>query len=77
MQVNQNRKRRLVEGCLPGVVPDARGDGRVMNLDITREAGIGAYVGAPLWFSDGRLYGTLCALSHSPIPRSGSATCAS
>lgn len=60
--------RRSVEGCLPGVVPDTRGDERVKNLDIIREEGIGAYVGVPLWFSDGRLYGTLCALSHSPDP---------
>ncbi|MDQ3943146.1 MAG: GAF domain-containing protein [Actinomycetota bacterium] len=60
--------RRLVEGRLPSVVPDARGDERVKNLDMTREAGIGAYVGVPLRFSDGRLYGTMCALSHSPDP---------
>jgi putative nucleotidyltransferase with HDIG domain len=60
--------RRLVEGRLPSVVPDARGDERVKNLEMTREAGIGAYVGVPLRFSDGRLYGTLAALSHSPDP---------
>jgi hypothetical protein len=57
--------RRLVEGRLPSAVPDARGDERVKDLDMTREAGIGAYVGVPLQFSDGRLYGTLAALSHS------------
>jgi putative nucleotidyltransferase with HDIG domain len=60
--------RRLVEGCLPSAVPDARGDKRVKDLDMTREAGIDAYVGVPLQFSDGRLYGTLAALSHSPEP---------
>jgi putative nucleotidyltransferase with HDIG domain len=60
--------RRLVEGRLPSVVPDTRGDERVKNLGMTREAGIGAYVGVPLRFSDGRLYGTLAALSHSPDP---------
>ncbi len=38
---------------------------------MTREAGIGAYVGVPLRFSDGHLYGTLCALSHSPDPSLG------
>jgi GAF domain-containing protein len=58
----------LVEGRLPGVVPDVRSDERVRDLDITREAGIGACVGVPLRFSDGRLYGTLCVLSHSPDP---------
>jgi putative nucleotidyltransferase with HDIG domain len=57
---------RLVEGRLPSVVPDARDDERVKNLDMTRKADIGAYVGVPLRFSDDRLYGTLGALSHSP-----------
>ena len=60
--------RSLVEGRLPGVVPDARSDERVRDLDMTREAGVGAYLGVPLRFSDDRLYGVLCALSHSPAP---------
>lgn len=58
----------VVGGKLPNVVPDAKGDGRVADLDITRESGIGSYVGLPLRFSDGRLYGTLCCLSHTPDP---------
>jgi putative nucleotidyltransferase with HDIG domain len=58
--------RGLVEGRLPGVVPDARSDERVRDLDMTCEAGVGAYLGVPLRFSDDRLYGVLCALSHSP-----------
>jgi response regulator RpfG family c-di-GMP phosphodiesterase len=60
--------RGLVEGRLPGVVPDARSDERVRDLDMTREAGVGAYLAVPLRFSDGRLYGALCAFSHSPAP---------
>jgi putative nucleotidyltransferase with HDIG domain len=58
----------LDEDRLPSAVPDAKGDERVKDLDMTREAGIGAYVSVPLQFSDGRLYGTLAALSHSPEP---------
>jgi signal transduction histidine kinase len=50
------------------VIPDAKSDGRVRFLDVTGEAGIGSYVGVPIRFSDGHLYGTLCALSHSPDP---------
>ena len=61
--------KRVVDGKLPNVVPDAGSDGRVSGLDVTREAGIGSYVGLPLRFSDGRVYGTLCCLSHSPEPR--------
>ena len=60
--------RLLTEGRLPSVVPDAGADRRVRGLDVTGEARIGSYVGVPIRFSDGSLYGTLCALSHSPDP---------
>ena len=60
--------KRVVEGSLPNVVPDAGSDGRVSGLEVTRKAGIDSYVGQPLRFSDGRVYGTLCCLSHSPEP---------
>jgi signal transduction histidine kinase len=58
----------LLEGRLPNVIPDAKADGRVKFLNVTGEAGIGSYVGAPIRFSDGHLYGTFCVLSHSPEP---------
>ena len=61
--------KRVVNGTLPNVVPDANSDGRVSGLEVTREADIGSYVGLPLRFSDGRVYGTLCCLSHSPDPQ--------
>ena len=60
--------RLLLEGHLPNVIPDAKADGRVRFLEITGKAGIGSYVGAPIRFSDGTLYGTFCVLSHSPEP---------
>ena len=63
--------RLLLEGRLPNVIPDAEADGRVRFLQITGKAGIGSYVGAPIRFSDGTLYGTLCVLSHSPEPSLG------
>ncbi len=58
----------LLEGRLPNVIPDAKADGRVKILEVTGKADIGSYVGAPIRFSDGHLYGTLCVLSHSPNP---------
>ncbi len=58
--------RLLMEGRLPSVINDAKADERVKHLDVTGEARIGSYVGVPIRFSDGRLYGTLCALSHAP-----------
>ena len=60
--------RLLMEGRLPNVIADAKRDERVTFLDVTGEAAIGSYVGVPIRFSDGHLYGTLCALSHSSDP---------
>jgi HD-GYP domain-containing protein (c-di-GMP phosphodiesterase class II) len=60
--------KRVIDGSLPRVIPNAQDDERAKDLDITGEANIGSYAGVPLRFSDGRLYGMLCALSHSPDP---------
>lgn len=59
---------RIIDGRVPNALPDTRADERVKDLDITRAANIGSYVGFPLRLSDGRLYGTLCCASHSPDP---------
>jgi putative nucleotidyltransferase with HDIG domain len=56
-----------VEG-FTNLIRDTKDDVRVKDLRVTDEAGIGSYAGIPVRFSDGRLYGTLCALSHSPDP---------
>ena len=63
--------KRVVDGQLPSVVPDAKNDERVNGLEVTHEADIGSYVGLPLRFSDGRVYGTLCCLSHTSEPQLG------
>jgi EAL domain-containing protein (putative c-di-GMP-specific phosphodiesterase class I) len=66
--VEQTYCRRMVQGELPQLVPNAAFDDRTADLPITREAGIGAYVGAPIRLWDGTLYGTLCCLSRSAEP---------
>jgi EAL domain-containing protein (putative c-di-GMP-specific phosphodiesterase class I) len=58
----------MVKGQLAHVVPDAKAHPRVMDLAVTTSADIGAYVGVPVNLWDGRLYGTLCCLSHSAQP---------
>ena len=58
----------MVAGRVSNVVPDVRQERRIKDLAAVREAGVGAYVGVPLTFSDGRLYGTMCCLSRSPEP---------
>jgi EAL domain-containing protein (putative c-di-GMP-specific phosphodiesterase class I) len=60
--------RRMVQGDLPSLLPDAAFDERTADLPITREAGIGAYVGVPIRLWDGTLYGTLCCLSRASEP---------
>jgi EAL domain-containing protein (putative c-di-GMP-specific phosphodiesterase class I) len=60
--------RRMVRGELPQLVRDARDDERTADLPVTREAGIGAYLGVPIRLWDGTLYGTLCCLSRAPEP---------
>ena len=59
---------RMLKGRLPSVVRDTMNDPRTADLSTTREAEIGAYVGVPVRLWDGRLYGTLCCLSHEPEP---------
>jgi response regulator RpfG family c-di-GMP phosphodiesterase len=61
--------RRVIEGRIPSVVTDVGEDEEVRELGVTRVANIGSYVGVPVEFSDGRVYGTLCCMSHSPEPR--------
>ena len=66
--------RRMVQGEIPHLVQDAAYDERTADLSMTREAGIGAYVGAPIRLWDGTLYGTLCCLSRSAEPSLKAAT---
>jgi HD-GYP domain-containing protein (c-di-GMP phosphodiesterase class II) len=55
---------RVLDGRLPNLIPDTHADERAAELPGTTVVGIGSYVSMPLRFSDGRLYGTLCAASH-------------
>jgi GAF domain-containing protein len=57
--------RRMTLGEIPNVINDAKHDERVKDLEITRLADVGAYIGVPLQFSDGTLYGTICCASHN------------
>jgi signal transduction histidine kinase len=59
---------RVVDGRLPSLVPDTAAEPEVRDLPATAAAGLRAYVGVPLSLPDGRLYGTLCAASHSARP---------
>ena len=60
--------RRVIERRIPSVVANAEEDEEVRDLGVKHAADIGSYVGVPLQLSDGRLYGTICCMSHSPDP---------
>ena len=62
---------RVMDGRLPNVIPDVRGDDRAASMPITQIADVGAFTSVPLRFSDGRLYGTLCTASHNAMPSLG------
>ncbi|MGH2839250.1 MAG: HD domain-containing phosphohydrolase [Solirubrobacteraceae bacterium] len=59
---------QLLNGRLDNIVRDARSDPEVSGLAITEQAGIGSYIGVPVVFSDGQVYGTFCCVSHEPEP---------
>lgn len=59
---------RLVQGELPNIVADTSDVELVRDLPITKQANIGAYIGVPIRLRDGRIYGTLCGVSHAPEP---------
>jgi GAF domain-containing protein len=60
--------KRVLDGRIPDVVPDARREDATKDLRVTSEADMGSYCAVPLVLSDGRLYGTLCCVSHEPDP---------
>ena len=45
---------RLLDNRVPNIVHDAQAEDCVRDLDVTRELGIGAWVGVPVTLPDGR-----------------------
>jgi putative nucleotidyltransferase with HDIG domain len=66
--LEQTYCQRVLTGRLPNLIADVRGDDRSASLPITESAGVGAFASVPITLSDGRLYGTLCAGSHTAQP---------
>ena len=66
--IDESYCKRVLDGRIPRVVPDATREDATKDLRVTSEADIGSYCAVPLVLSDGRLYGTLCCLSHEPDP---------
>ena len=66
--IDESYCKRVLDGRIPQVVPNAKREDATKDLRVTSEADIGSYAAVPLVLSDGRLYGTLCCLSHEPDP---------
>ncbi len=62
---------RLIAGESDGLIRNAATERSVRDLALTTEAGIGSYAGVPIRLSDGRVFGTLCSVSHGPKPALG------
>ena len=60
--------KRVLDGRLPNVVPDARSEDSTKDLWVTSEANMGSYAAVPVMLSDGSPYGTLCCVSHKADP---------
>jgi PAS domain S-box-containing protein len=65
LPLEQTYCKRMLDGRIPNLIPDASADDRVASLPATRAANIGAFATVPLTRNDGSLYGTLCAASHN------------
>ena len=66
--IDESYCKRVLDGRIPRVVPEAKREDATRDLRVTSEADIGSYAAVPLVLSDGRLYGTLCCPSHEPDP---------
>ncbi len=70
MPIEDTYCHRLLTGRLSNFVPDARAEEELRDLEITRAARVGAYLGVPLTALDARLY-VLCCLAHEQQPQLG------
>ena len=70
MPIEDTYCHRLLTGRLSNVVPDAHADDQLRDLQSTRAARIGAYIGVPLTTLDARLY-VLCCIAHEQRPQLG------
>ncbi|MGY6564914.1 MAG: sensor domain-containing phosphodiesterase [Halomonadaceae bacterium] len=58
--------KRVLEGRLPEVVPDARQEAAALELAITLELPVGAHLSVPIRLKNGSIFGTLCCFSRQP-----------
>src|SRR5215210_216890 len=66
--IDESYCKRVLDGRIPQVVPNVKREDATKDLRVTSEADMGCYCAVPLVLCDGRLYGTLCCVSHESDP---------
>lgn len=61
--VEETYCQRILDGRLPELLESVVLNQEALSLPITADLGIGVYLGVPIRFSDGSLYGTFCCFS--------------
>lgn len=59
---------RMVSGDAPRIAPDVESEPAYLSAPAVRQLPIRAYIGVPLTFPDGTLFGTLCAIDAARQP---------
>lgn len=59
---------RIVDGRLPAVIADTGALPEAASLEITQALSIRAYLSAPVILANGRVFGTVCCISHQVRP---------
>lgn len=57
---------KLCHKQVPELIPDTSKNQITNALDVTSALQIGCYIGVPIYFSSGRLYGTFCSYKEQP-----------
>ena len=57
---------RVAQGRLPAVIPDTGESAEASSLAITQRLNIRAYLSAAVVLANGRVFGTVCCISHQP-----------
>ena len=60
---------RMVQGFGPRIAPASDEVPSYASAPIGSQVPIGAYVGVPLTWRDGNLFGTLCAIHPTAVPK--------
>lgn len=54
----------IANNKLDNVIPDTSNNPTTKSMFVTERLNIGSYIGVPIVFSDGNIYGTFCCLNH-------------